>query len=156
MDLDRFLETPLADKGGLYLVGNPDSRTATHWAKVGKATSFQHRLSTLLVGAPRGLLVHGLLTVPRKVSHLSGELISLIAKREKEAHANLETVPGVVRHQRHTGRHGRAHKTEWFRPLDSGRGDEAFQKLVMNRSLGALAGRYGDSRLYRCTRWGCR
>jgi hypothetical protein len=49
MDLDRFLETPLADKGGLYLVGNPDSRTATHWAKVGKATSFQHRLSTLLV-----------------------------------------------------------------------------------------------------------
>jgi hypothetical protein len=158
MNADLFVER-FPGKKGLYAIRNRDSTRGPWHVKIGKGR-IAGRMDNLQTATPFGLEVLGFLSVPdhRPAGFTRGPADatddSRIASREREAHKLLENAPFIVRHQRRTGRTTRANQTEWFRP-PSGPGDSAFAQTVVRRSLGTLSGKYGDSKLWRCTAKDC-
>lgn len=159
MNADRFVEL-FPNAKGLYAVRNKDSKRGPWHVKVGKGL-LAKRMDNLQTTAPYGLEVLGFLTVPdhRPAGFSRGPADATddtrIPSREREAHKILENGQFVVRHQRRTGRTTRPNQTEWFRP-PTGPGDSAFAQMVVRRSLGGLAAKYGDSKWWKCTAQSCR
>ena len=167
MDADEFLKKH-GDKRGLYLVSNADSKRGPFWTKLGVGAPFRRRFETMGSALPNSFKVQAFLQVPdarpegwssRAATDGDRDAVRKAAqrthKREKAAHDLLAAAPGIVRHQRHTGRTSRPNRTEWFRP-PAGPGDAQFVRNVIAHSFRPLATAHRDSKLWLCDRFDCR